>query len=819
MKSSTKIIISILLAVLSVVCVAIFFASQNNVVLVVFNPITKEITNYKTSKKMSITQTVSVQQMDGYSFYGYFADDFLSQIDGDAAILSNSTIVLGYIKNISNLSEATDDVVGIKFEGTIDGDMSKLWNYSYLDLSAATLTTLSVESNNCTQTLILPAGNYSNLNNFYNLKKVVFSGSCELDNCFNYCPKLEEVCTDGIIKMQKSFCSCEKLKTIEISENLEDIQTSFINSPIEKFTNYSENFVVENGLLYKKAEGAFVLKNSISNLKNVVVNSQTKEIDEYAFYKSNLESITIDARVATIGEYAFAYSNLKVINILQNTVLEIDEYAFCGSNLQSANLGKGVREVSNYAFANTPITSINFDNSVLTDVGKYAFKNCENLTTVEFSGTQISLSEGAFCDCKNLQTVKNLNTKTLPEKLFENCSNLVYLTGLSGVETIKNYVFYNCASLSDISSLVSVEEIGIAAFENCATLAEVNFTKLTKISEKLFYNCKNLQSFVTTKQLELFSPTAFYECPKLETLEFLSGTFLQEDGVIYNADKTQILFCVPTINVSAFQILDSVKEINIYSLSCNKNIQNFVTTNSNFAVVDGVLFSADLSTLLCYPSGKLDKNYTINSQVKIIGKYAFANTQNLANLTIGENVEEIKNGFLGKNCSVVTLTTCFVGKSINDGETNFLGWFFGAEDYEQNGRYLSANLRYVEVTGQSTFNNGCFYDCANLYSVKLLNGSELTDYMFSNCYSLQTIDIANQITKIGAYSLYNCLNLTSLNLTYNDNLSQDDVAKTAFINTREKVEVYVRGIGGDSSKRDKFRSLFYEKRLSWVWKT
>jgi hypothetical protein len=70
--------------------------------------------------------------------------------------------------------------------------------------------------------------------------------------------------------------------------------------------------------------------------------------------------------------------------------------------------------------------------------------------------------------------------------------------------------------------------------------------------------------------------------------------------------------------------------------------------NGTYRSIDGVLFTKDTITLVAYPAGKIDTNYTIPSGVTGIGERAFSCCVGLTNITIPPGVTSIGDrAFIG----------------------------------------------------------------------------------------------------------------------------------------------------------------------------
>ena len=119
--------------------------------------------------------------------------------------------------------------------------------------------------------------------------------------------------------------------------------------------------------------------------------------------------------------------------------------------------------------------------------------------------------------------------------------------------------------------------------------------------------------------------------------------YCAEDGVLYNKDKT-ILYDVAPLHEFPDGVLTipaSVKEI--ANPITAKNVKAFAVEDGNteYTVIDGVLFDTEQKTLVQYPAGAETAHYTIPSGTETIGKRAFYEVL-LVRVTISEGVTVIE---------------------------------------------------------------------------------------------------------------------------------------------------------------------------------
>lgn len=79
--------------------------------------------------------------------------------------------------------------------------------------------------------------------------------------------------------------------------------------------------------------------------------------------------------------------------------------------------------------------------------------------------------------------------------------------------------------------------------------------------------------------------------------------------------------------------------------------------NPYYTDIDGVLFSKDVTRLLCYPCGKTGCTYTVPDTVEVIDEYAFADNTNLKKIVLPNSLKRIEGHafFQCEKLSVINL--------------------------------------------------------------------------------------------------------------------------------------------------------------------
>lgn len=134
------------------------------------------------------------------------------------------------------------------------------------------------------------------------------------------------------------------------------------------------------------------------------------------------------------------------------------------------------------------------------------------------------------------------------------------------------------------------------------------------------------------------------------------------------------------------------------------SLSKIIVDNANqfFISINWVLFSKDMTRLICYPPGKTGTSYTIPTSVKTIGSSAF------------------------NSCAALTTIS-------------------------------------VSAIGVTSIGSYAFYGCTNLTNITLPSGiTSIENCTFSLCSSLTDINIPLNVTAIGNYAFNGCSRLKSI---------------------------------------------------------
>ena len=485
------------------------------------------------------------------------------------------------------------------------------------------------------------------------------------------------------------------------------------------------------------------LKSSL--IVNCTIPSGTTSIQNYAFRDcNNLTSIIIPNSVKKIGMSAFTDCVGLTSIAMPESLSEVGIVAFnrCHnltevhiSNLEawlSISFGSGTSNPLYYAhhlyLKNVELTEITIPDSV-TEIKDFVLLGASSITSITISNNTASIGKSSFEDCSNLTSiiVPN-NVTTIGEYAFAGCTKLTSITLSTKLITIGSYAFKGCGNLISIDIPNSVTAIYSYAFEDCSKLTSIVIpNSITIIYCDTFYNCNGLTSITIPSSVTDIGMYAFYGCENLKEVHIssLEAWF----KISFGGQYANPLYYAHHLYLNGTEfteiiIPDTITEIKYCALDGASSIDSVVIPKSVTSI--GWRAFAGSSALT---------QVIISDGLTTIDRYAFADCIRLTSLTIPNSVIRIGNYALYGCTSLETLSIPFVGESIS-GNT-YLGYIFGATSSSSHSSHVPSSLKTIIVTGD-TISSSAFSDCSNTIS----------------------IIIPTNITNVGGYAFYNCVNFT-----------------------------------------------------------
>lgn len=192
------------------------------------------------------------------------------------------------------------------------------------------------------------------------------------------------------------------------------------------------------------------------------------------------------------------------------------------------------------------------------------------------------------------------------------------------------YTLRKHPSLTALTFPKTVTSIGAGAFFKCLKLKKVVLPEaIKKLSESVFMSCSALSDINFPNGLESIGRSALY---MTAITDFIAPKSLRTlgDNALYGTQITKAV------------LNDKLEKIGQASFAACKQLEKIeIENNPNFKLVDGVLYSADETTLVAYPLADKRPLYKTLSTVTTIYQGIFEGAVNLKDIYINEGVTTI----------------------------------------------------------------------------------------------------------------------------------------------------------------------------------
>ena len=391
---------------------------------------------------------------------------------------------------------------------------------------------------------------------------------------------------------------------------------------------------------------------------------------------------------------------------------------------------------------------------------------CSYAQKFEYEGLNYQVLSDADKTCEVTRNYDVPSNVIIPEKVTYNDSQYT-------VTSIGERAFYGCNIFSVILP-EGVTTIGSYAFGSCELVSITLPESLTSIEWGAFSNCSMLPSITLPKNLASIGEYAFQACLSLREINVVveNEHYASYEGVLFSKDLTTLITCpqgksgeyivpngVTTIgdysfyscwSLSSITLPESVTSIGDFSFfDCWVLTEiNVAVENKNYASLEGVLFSKDLTTLIKYPEAKTG-DYTVPNGVVSIGDYAFYRCTLLTCIELPTSVTSIGN-YAFSQC--YSLTSVILPESLT---------LIGEGAFESCENLLSITL----PTGLTSIGNAVFGWCTNLLSITLPESvTSIGNATFKNCESLTSIILPESLITMGYEAFSGCSRLPSITL-------------------------------------------------------
>ena len=501
---------------------------------------------------------------------------------------------------------------------------------------------------------------------------------------------------------------------------------------------------------------------------------------------------------------------------MPNTIVLIEANAFKGKNLRSIMIPSSVTTVGDGAFSQmAALTTINVapgnthfysNDGVLIE--KIGSNDWVASYPVAKTGTEYAVPEGIYgVRTGAFQCAANLIKLTLPASLKESPSSAEF-TGYSSAAKLANIevaagntvfksidgvlvsldgkklIAYPNAKPGAASSLPAyqgvigqpsasvykipdgVEIVGQAAFAQVNGLTAIELNEVKKLEKGAFDKQTKLRNVRLGSSVDTIEEGAFGGNQNLTAFDVdsLNPNYISDDGVIYNADKTELVL-FPGGKGGEYTTLPTTTKIRRRAFYYN-NVLAKVNFNKDLEVIDGDAFQATTEL----------KNITFEApaRVKSIGTFAFQGS-GLTELNIPASLQTVDWSAFGfSKLKKITVADGSQLQSINKEAFN------GCKDLEEFTFEGSSTLNKIQKDAFSgddklksfvipekvtVLERGAFNGASGLETITFKQPATMTiigEGAFQGAQALKKIELPSTVTTISKDAFNTCSSLTEI---------------------------------------------------------
>ncbi len=592
------------------------------------------------------------------------------------------------------------------------------------------------------------------------LQKITFSGENNLkiinQNAFENCDLRDTLeLPSACVISDYAFAGNQKLKGIVLGENLYSVgQYAFAGC--KKLSDVTID-------AKKVKYGAYAFT-GCESLKEFYVNSSV--LPEGMFYEcDDMEKVTIGPDVNDIGVFAFRDTKISEFVIEdgnKNYKVQTKDYIISADSKKLIAVSPLVEGEFTYA---------NIGDKKVTDIGKGAFSHNQKITSVVMDKVT-AVGEYGLASNKGLVTV-----------------------ALGELKEIGDYAFFE-ASITELPAFDKKTDVGEYAF-SFTKLTSVTIPDKMEIAEGTFSECLDLATVVIGDDVTIGDYAFSMNKDNAFKVEMYMEGEQKLFRYVFSSPLTSLTIGKnAVIGESAFSNAASLETVTLgenaeigkmafYNTSSLKNIDlSKAKTIGDYAISGDVYYAClDENMSVAAVNSEGYYRYTYHgpqiesadiSSAESLGEYAFSYCRKLANVTLSDDITEIKQ---------YTFAGCDALKNINLTNVETIGEY----------AFMECGLENVDISTAETVSKYAFVSNRLLASVKLgEKTAEIGEGAFSYCDPLSTVENLKCVENIGDYA-FAYTAITSADLT-----AAVNIGRNVFI--KENLTPFTVTLGEDVEK-------------------
>jgi len=417
------------------------------------------------------------------------------------------------------------------------------------------------------------------------------------------------------------------------------VPSSAENNIISVSAENEDSLVTESGLYYEINNGEITITDCDDTLTDIVIPSEIDGIP-----------------VTTIGERAFEWKSQINTVVISEGIKRIEYCGFSACRfMTSVKLPQSLEYIADAAFDRCDsLKGIEIPPKV-TVINRYTFRQCA-FEQLEIPETVTAIREYAFSGCEFLEVSIPSSISVIEKEAFSSCNMLQYVIIPYGVTRIEEAAFSSCQRLKAVFLPESLLYLGKDAFDYCRALEKITLPESLVIIEDCALDDTGITQINIPKSVSYIGYDALPENVPYETENGVK--YLNNWAIGYEGEKNveSITVREGTIGIANNAFVNATGNITLNLPSTIENINrkslnnfygkgifsvNISKDNPILCSSDGVVYSKDMSQLICYPPAKTDESFKIPETVSEISDYAFYKCTNLKSVEIPESVEYI----------------------------------------------------------------------------------------------------------------------------------------------------------------------------------